>query len=127
MQFFNYLETHYGPVHAYDNLLASATPIGAQGFCTGFLTAAVVTCASDEDTLVKLCSNALRLALCIGAYVDLDQSNAGENWATAVMVSWSERNKPVCDVYEFLKDFPEVSCFSSAQLCGECRKATLVP
>ncbi|KAM0134954.1 hypothetical protein ACHAO1_005387 [Botrytis cinerea] len=112
VQFFNYLETHYEPVHAYDNLLASATPIGAQGFCTGFLTAAAVTCASDEDTLVKLCSNALRLALCIGAYVDLDQSNAGENWTTAIMVSWSERNKPVCDVYEFLKDFPEKLCDS---------------
>ncbi|KAF7943514.1 hypothetical protein EAE96_011437 [Botrytis aclada] len=107
VQFFNYLETHHGPVHAYDNFLASATPIGAQGFCIGFLTAAAVTCASDEDTLVKLCSNALRLALCIGAYVDLDQSNAGENCTTAVMVSWNERNKPVCDVYEFLKDFPE--------------------
>ncbi|TGO60221.1 hypothetical protein BCON_0037g00210 [Botryotinia convoluta] len=107
VQFFNYLETHYGPIHAYDNFLASATPIGAQGFCIGFLTAAAVTCASDEDTLVKLCSNALRLALCIGAYVDLDQSNVGENLTTAVMVSWSEKNKPVCDVYEFLKDFPE--------------------
>ncbi|TGO91272.1 hypothetical protein BPOR_0033g00120 [Botrytis porri] len=107
VQFFNYLETHYGPVRAYDKFLASATPIGAQGFCIGFLTAAAVTCASDEDTLVKLCSNALRLALCIGAYVDLDQSDAGENLTTAVMVSWSERNKPVCDVYEFLKDFPE--------------------
>ncbi|TGO11946.1 hypothetical protein BTUL_0098g00320 [Botrytis tulipae] len=107
VQFFNYLETHYGPVHAYDNFLASATPIGAQGFCIGFLTAAAVTCASDEDTLVKLCSNALRLALCIGAYVDLDQSNARENLTTAVMVSWSEKNKPVYDVYEFLKDFPE--------------------
>ncbi|KAF7922236.1 hypothetical protein BELL_0143g00130 [Botrytis elliptica] len=105
VQFFNYLETHYGPIHAYDNFLASATP--AQGFCIGFLTAAAVTCASDEDTLAKLCSNALRLALCIGAYVDLDQSNAGENLTTAVMVSWSEKNKPVCDVYEFLKDFPE--------------------
>lgn len=112
VQLFNYLLARHGPVHAYDNFLASATPIGAQGFCVGFLTAAAVSCASDEDTLVKLCSNALRLAFCIGAYVDLEQLNAGDNWTTAVMVSWSEKNKPNCDVFEFLNDFPEVGCLS---------------
>ncbi|KAI9643621.1 hypothetical protein NHQ30_008243 [Ciborinia camelliae] len=109
VQFFEYLETHHGPAqNAYEDFLKSVSPIETQGFCIGFLTATAISCAQDDDHLVRLCSNALRLAFCIGAYVDLDQSDAGlENESTCVMISWSGRNKPVCDVFVFLKDFPE--------------------
>lgn len=115
VHFFNYLSTHHGsgPIHhhhAYDDFLASSPAIGAQGFCIGFLTAAAVSCATDEAHLVQLCCNALRLAFCIGAYVDLDLVNAGDELeATCVMVCWNEKNKPKQDVWEFLNGVPDVS------------------
>ncbi|KAK4155038.1 hypothetical protein C8A00DRAFT_13874 [Chaetomidium leptoderma] len=43
-----------------------------QGLCLGFLTAAAVSCSRSEAQYQTLAANAVRLALCLGAVVDLD-------------------------------------------------------
>ncbi|KAL7929919.1 hypothetical protein V8C35DRAFT_314154, partial [Trichoderma chlorosporum] len=43
-----------------------------QGFCLGFLTAAALSCSRNEDQYKSLASTAVRLALCLGAVVDLN-------------------------------------------------------
>ncbi|KAF6792044.1 polyketide synthase (beta-ketoacyl synthase), partial [Colletotrichum musicola] len=47
---------------------------GAQGFCVGFLSAVTVATSRSEKELLETAVRALRLALCIGAYVDLNWS-----------------------------------------------------
>ncbi|KAJ6442759.1 Polyketide synthase [Purpureocillium lavendulum] len=44
-----------------------------QGFCVGFLAAAAVACASNEEELARGTATAARLALCIGGVIDLDE------------------------------------------------------
>ncbi|KAF6806725.1 Iterative polyketide synthase CazM 3 [Colletotrichum sojae] len=47
---------------------------GAQGFCVGFLSAVAVATSRSEKELLETAVRALRLAVCIGAYVD-------QNWS----------------------------------------------
>ncbi|KAF3064674.1 Conidial yellow pigment biosynthesis polyketide synthase [Daldinia childiae] len=44
-----------------------------QGFCVGFLAATAVASARDKDDLEKWTATAIRLAVCIGAVIDLDE------------------------------------------------------
>jgi len=59
---------------------------GAQGFCIGFLSAAVISSSSNWAEFELNMSNALRLAACIGLIIDND--NAAHDGATAVSVRW---------------------------------------
>ena len=44
-----------------------------QGFCVGFLAAAAVACSRNKTEFQQLASIALRLAVCVGAIVDLGE------------------------------------------------------
>ncbi|KAL4812411.1 hypothetical protein BDW67DRAFT_188682 [Aspergillus spinulosporus] len=58
-----------------------------QGFCVGFLAAIVAACWSDdEDDFANVVSTVLRLAVCIGAAVDLDELR--EQPARSIAVRW---------------------------------------
>ncbi|ORY16986.1 hypothetical protein BCR34DRAFT_556379 [Clohesyomyces aquaticus] len=61
-----------------------------QGLCIGFLTAAAVSCSGSEKEFQTLASKAIRLALCIGATVDLDSTNTSRSLGDtrAVAVRW---------------------------------------
>ena len=82
---------------------------GIQGFCTGLLTAIAVACSKDEEAIDVFSVVALKLALCIGAYVDLDGAFANEvNETTSVAVRW--RSEAGHDsILDTLKSYPEVS------------------
>ena len=68
-----------------------------QGFCLGFLTAAVVASARNNAELAKAAATAIRLAICIGAVVDLDEQDRAEtNHDTFEYSStWSVRWKSI--------------------------------
>ncbi|KAI1647447.1 uncharacterized protein F4817DRAFT_365335 [Daldinia loculata] len=88
-----------------------------QGFCIGFLAATVIASARDRDDLEKWTATAIRLAVCIGAVVDLDElerSDGGEDssrssstwsvgWTSSIEKGYLERT---------LASFPEayISC-----------------
>ncbi|EAS32138.2 polyketide synthase [Coccidioides immitis RS] len=60
-----------------------------QGFCLGFLTAISVSCARSEAQFQSLSSKAVRLAMCLGAWVDFDALNHNvSECASAVAVRW---------------------------------------
>ena len=60
-----------------------------QGFCLGFLTAMSVSCSRSEAQFQALASKAMRLALCLGAWVDLDALNHDvSECALAIAVRW---------------------------------------
>ena len=69
-----------------DSLFAFET---VQGFCTGFLSAAAISSSHSWADFKSCISNALRLAVCIGAIIDAeDESHVLSDRATAVSVSW---------------------------------------
>lgn len=105
-QYFHYLD---GLQANHAEVLENVKTGGIQGFCTGILSAISVACSTDEEHINVLGIVALKLALCIGAYVDLDGAFATEvNETTSVAVRW--RSEAGHDsVLETLKSYPEVS------------------
>ena len=106
IQYFHYIE---GLQINHAEVLKNVKTAGIQGFCTGILTAIAVACSEDEEDINVFCVVALKLALCIGAYVDLDGAFANEvNETTSVAVRW--RSEGGHDsILETLKSYPEVS------------------
>lgn len=85
-----------------------------QGFCIGFLSAAAVSCSSDWTEFERNASNALRLAVCIGAIVDAeDELHDPIGRATAVSVRW-KRDSDRAIFGASLDRFPDayVSCIT---------------
>jgi Starter unit:ACP transacylase in aflatoxin biosynthesis len=60
--------------------------IDTQGFCVGILAAIAVASSQNTHEFQIVASNAIRLAICIGALVDLDEIESGN--ATSMAVRW---------------------------------------
>lgn len=88
-----------------------------QGFCLGFLTAAALASSRDTTDFRHYASVAVRLAICIGATVDLDEaSHDSSAGSSSIVVRWkTDTGKD--GLTEVLKDHPQVSLESSAHLC----------
>ena len=83
---------------------------GIQGLCVGFLTASAIACSDSEEEIAKFGAVALRLAVCIGAYVDRDGAFADQPTRIACMaVSWSHGAIEKEKVYAHIKSSPSVS------------------
>jgi len=108
VQFLHYIHSE-AEKSSYGQILENVKAGGVQGFCTGLLTAIAVACSKDEESVNELGAVALRLALCIGAYVDLDGAFADQPLETSsIAVRWkSEKGREM--ISETLKDYPNVS------------------
>lgn len=90
-----------------------------QGFCVGFLAATVVACTRDMNDFKTIASAAVRLAVCIGALVDLDRaadSGIGDPTESVVSIAirWKS-NEDFEHLQRSLASFPTVrnpsTCF----------------
>lgn len=109
VQYFHYIDSKIGGT-AHEQVLQSIkSQGGVQGFCTGLLTAVAIASAKDEEALCIWAGAALRLAVCIGAYVDSDGIfNTSPNDNCCLAVKWRPdfgKEK----LMECLRDFPGVS------------------
>lgn len=78
-----------------------------QGFCTGFLTAAAIAFSQNEDQLAENIVISVRLAACLGAYIDQNALYAEPaNPACSLSVRWREFSKP--QVEDLLARYPHV-------------------
>ena len=105
---------------------ASAYLKDVQGFCIGFLTAIVVACARDQSGFERMAVRALRLAVCIGAVVDLEEEEAlseSESDYTAYAVRWTGASQKA-DVEKVLESLPLVRFSSIQGHAVQCRKAS---
>ena len=81
---------------------------GFHGFCTGLLAALALACSNDESDIVEYGAVALRLAVCVGAIVDLEGAFAvPANEACCLGVHSKPGEEPT--LLKILEDFPEVS------------------
>lgn len=77
---------------------------GIQGYCSGLLPAAIISCSLDETEVVRIACNALRLSVGLGAYGDC--ANTGTS--IVMRLEYDGQGEDI------LKAFPQ------ARLCLEC-------
>ena len=93
-----------------------------QGFCLGFLTAAAFASSRDPTDFRHYASVAVRLAVCIGAVVDLDEASHDDPSGrhSSIAVRWKASTGKY-DLTKVLKDYPQVSlerlCMSPQSSC----------
>lgn len=95
---------------SYRSTIESLGQHGVQGFCTGFLTAAAINFSRNEEQLAEYTAISLRLAMCIGAYID-HNSPYGEKSSSACTLSvrWSEGKFSKFELESLLARFKHVS------------------
>ncbi|PTU23969.1 hypothetical protein P175DRAFT_0469512 [Aspergillus ochraceoroseus IBT 24754] len=99
--------------HPYERVRKSLEYSGVHGFCLGFLSAAAVAQAETEADLAVSAAVSIRLAVCVGAYVDKDSVFAQPVRLTASMaVRWRNEDTTREEVDQLLQKFPQtyVSC-----------------
>lgn len=85
-----------------------------QGFCVGFLAAAAVASARNITELEKWTATAVRLAVCIGAIIDLDENESSNRHqhssgrSSTWSVSWTSNHEKE-HLTETLASFPQVT------------------
>lgn len=81
---------------------------GFQGLCTGLLTGMAIACSRKDSDIGDFAAVALRLALCVGALVDLEGAFAiPPDEACCLGVRSTCREEPT--LLKVLQEFPEVS------------------
>nr|WBO01262.1 putative type I non-reducing polyketide synthase [Cladonia rangiferina] len=88
-QYISYLRQYDEPLRHESLTKSAAVGGGIQGFCIGLLSALAVASGKTEDDVGNFAAISVRLAFCIGAYVDLDQHrNSGDSKASTLAVRW---------------------------------------
>ena len=87
-----------------------------QGFCIGFLSAAAVSSSLDWAEFERNASNSLRLAVCIGAVIDVeDQMRNSTGRSTALSVRW-KTDFDMAYLEACLDIVPDVSSFRGVSI-----------
>ncbi|KAI0432332.1 hypothetical protein F5Y09DRAFT_153540 [Xylaria sp. FL1042] len=77
---------------------------GVQGLCAGLLSAQAVSSAMTVEDIVALSCTSLRLAFCIGAYVDADQiSIDGNDKSITLAIRWRD-TRTLGDIQKILRN-----------------------
>lgn len=82
---------------------------GIQGFCIGLLSALAVASGKTEDDVGNFAAISVRLAFCIGAYVDLDQRRNGDNSRVLTLAVRWKAPMTLESVQRLLSGVPNVS------------------
>ena len=82
---------------------------GVQGFCIGLLSALAVASAETEHDLGSLAAQSVRLAFCVGAYVDLDSHIRGQQSQTTTLAVRWKAPTTLEDVENLVNKYSDVS------------------
>ncbi|KAL9094911.1 MAG: hypothetical protein Q9165_002861 [Trypethelium subeluteriae] len=107
--YFQYLHDHAIEGLTHEILLRNLEYGGAQGLCAGIISALVCASSRNETGIGDNAANALRLALAVGAYVDIDGSFGGNKIEySCLALRWkSDFEKRLCD--EVLEVYQQVA------------------
>ena len=93
----------------YGQTVQALQQYGVQGFCTGFLTAAAIDFSRNEEQLAEYTATSLRLAMCIGVYIDQNALYAEPpNPVCALSVRWKEGQFSKRQVEDLLAGYAHV-------------------
>ena len=89
---------------------------GAHGFCVGLLSALAVSCGPTEAAIAAVAGTSLRLAVCIGAYVDRDARFADTpDQKGCIAVRWKDDDAEGKDeVIALVRTFQDVGPMASS-------------
>ncbi|KAI4123893.1 MAG: hypothetical protein LQ338_005067 [Usnochroma carphineum] len=88
-QYVSYLRQYEEPLGHESVAKSVAVGGGIQGFCIGLLSALAVASGKAEDDVGHFAAVSVRLAFCVGVYVDLDQHrNGGDATPSTLAVRW---------------------------------------
>lgn len=105
VQYFHYLDGNI----SHNQLMEDVSTAGVQGFCLGLLSAVAVGCARQEGEVDTQASVALRLAVCIGAYIDLHRVYTVDSFdSVSLAVRWRSVTSHN-SLLEVLQTYPDVS------------------
>jgi hypothetical protein len=82
---------------------------GVQGFCIGLLSTLAVASAETEHDLGSLAATSVRLAFCVGAYVDLDCRRRGQHSQTTTLAVRWKAPTTLEDVENLVDKYSDVS------------------
>ena len=109
VQYISYLRQCDDPLDHESILKSVAAGGGIQGFCIGLLSALAVASGRTEDDVGNYAAVSVRLAFCVGAYVDLDRHrNGGDSKASTLAVRW-KAPKTLEDIQGLLSRHQDVS------------------
>jgi len=122
-QYFKYLQQRDETI-SHSSMLESVTAGGGvQGFCSGLLSALAVASARDEGEIGLASATSIRLAFCVGAYVDLDgRRDQGSFDTSSLAIRWRSPAS-LETVQQVLENHPDVSTtlsmpFTDLFACG---------
>ena len=96
--------------HPHCRVLEGLRAGGIQGFCIGFLSAIAVSTSENEMDITTVAAVSLRLAVCIGVYVDQDGSYAKQpNHMACVSIRWRTDAFSKKEVSNFVRTYADVS------------------
>ncbi|KAH3139907.1 hypothetical protein LV164_006411 [Aspergillus fumigatus] len=108
LRFAHSLDANDSQEDQHQRILQSTSKGGFQGLCTGFLSAAALACSRTRSDIWCNATVALRLATCVGAYVDLDRLTYDNTDVHTCMIIHWEDNCGKDQVTEVLKGYPGV-------------------
>ena len=109
VDYISYLQQFDEPL-GHDSVMRSvAAGGGVQGFCIGLLSALAVTSAKTIEDVGRFAADSVRLAFCVGAFVDLDRyRNGGDSTASTLALRWKSPTT-LEDVQRLLSRYADVS------------------
>ncbi|POR36056.1 Polyketide synthase [Tolypocladium paradoxum] len=79
VEYMTYLQSHeVGEENEHASSLEGVRDGGIQGLCIGLLSAIALACSQNKTEVARHGAIAVRLALCVGAFVDLDETEQPE-------------------------------------------------
>ena len=107
--YISYLRQRDEPLDHESVIKAVAAGGGIQGFCIGLLSALAVASGKTEADVGNLAAVSVRLAFCVGVYVDLDRHrNSGDSKASTLALRWKAPTT-LEDIQSLLSRHPDVS------------------
>lgn len=79
------------PTQSHASILRSVAAGGVQGFCAGLISAFAVCSMNTEDDFDACATFAIKLSMCVGAYVDYSMSETNLETSSAIL-RWSIAN-----------------------------------
>jgi hypothetical protein len=106
VQYTQYLDS-LGSDDAHIHIRETARYGGFQGLCIGSLSAAALACSATKMEIGRNAGIAMRLAMCIGAYVDFDRVAKGNSQIACFIARWGLECRREA-VEETLHHYPQV-------------------